>query len=61
MALSVQQVLNDAKKLASRLKDYDHNTDSLLAKAQNLQKTVETMKEVMIGSVVYMACVMDDN
>lgn len=46
MSVSVQEVLNDARKLATRLKKYDVSTDGLLAKAQTLEKTVESMKEV---------------
>ena len=46
MSISVHKVLNDAKKLAERLKDYESTTDIMLAKAQNLNKAVETMKEV---------------
>ncbi|KAI1288489.1 FGFR1 oncogene partner 2 -like protein [Halotydeus destructor] len=45
MAISVQQVLNDAKKLSTRLKDFEHEADQMLGKAQALDKTVDTMKE----------------
>lgn len=48
MSVSVQEVLNDARKLATRLKKYDASTDGLLAKAQTLEKTVESMKEVSV-------------
>lgn len=43
---SIQEAVSDAKKLASRLKKYDASTDSLLSKAQTLEKTVDSMKEV---------------
>ena len=46
MAVSVTDVLNDAKKLANRVKKYDVLTDNLLVKAANLEKTVDTMKDV---------------
>lgn len=45
---TVQDVVSDAKKLANRLKKYDATTDSLLAKAQTLEKTVDSMKEVSV-------------
>lgn len=48
MSLTVQQVLNDAKKLVSKLKEYDLKTDNLMARTQTLNKAVETMKEVLI-------------
>jgi len=48
MSISVHKVLTDAKKLAERLKDYESTTDIMLAKAHNLNKTVETMKEVSL-------------
>lgn len=50
MSISVHDVLNDAKKLAGRLKKFDASTDGLLAKAQGLEKTVESMKEVCMHS-----------
>ena len=52
MSVSVQEVLNDARKLATRLKKYDASTDGLLAKAQTLEKTVESMKEVSVWQVI---------
>ena len=48
---TVQDVVSDAKKLANRLKKYDATTDSLLAKAQTLEKTVDSMKEVSVVPV----------
>lgn len=51
MSVSVQQVISDAKKLAARLKDYESTTDTMLTKAQNLNKAVESMKEVGVTPV----------
>lgn len=49
MAVSVTDVLSDAKKLANRIKKYDASADNLLVKAANLEKTVETMKDVSLS------------
>lgn len=45
---TVQDAVSDAKKLAHRLKKYDAASDSLLAKAQTLEKTVDSIKEVSV-------------
>ena len=45
---SIQEVVNDAKKLASRLKKHDVAADGLIARAQALEKTVDSMKEVCV-------------
>lgn len=52
MAVSVTDVLNDAKKLANRIKKYDASTDNLLGKAANLEKSVEAMKDVSNFSTI---------
>ncbi|KAK8407366.1 hypothetical protein O3P69_002120 [Scylla paramamosain] len=41
----LQQVLTDARKLATRLRDHDSSADSLLSQAQGMYKHVESMKE----------------
>lgn len=41
----LQQVLTDARKLATRLRDHDSSADSLLSQAQGMFKQVESMKE----------------
>ncbi|XP_018015919.1 FGFR1 oncogene partner 2 homolog [Hyalella azteca] len=41
----LQQVLSDARKLATRLRDHDSSTDNLLSQAQGMFKQVESMKE----------------
>lgn len=42
----LQQVLTDARKLATRLRDHDSSAESLLSQAQGMFKQVESMKEV---------------
>ena len=44
----LQQVLSDARKLATRLRDHDSSADHLLTQAQGMFKQVESMKEVSI-------------
>jgi len=45
MSVGVNKLLTDAKKLVSKLKDYDSKTDLLMARTQSLNKSVEAMKE----------------
>ena len=45
MSLSVEQVLSDARRLSSRLREHDSLADSVLASTQGLFKGVEAMKE----------------
>jgi len=45
MSVSVNKLLTDAKKLVTKLKDYDSKTDHLMARTQTLNKSVESMKE----------------
>jgi len=42
----LQQVLSDARKLATRLRDHDSSADTLLTQAQTMFKQVESMKDV---------------
>ena len=42
----LQQVLTDARKLATRLRDHDSSADSLLTQSQGMFKQMESMKEV---------------
>ena len=44
----LQQVLSDARKLATRLRDHDSSADNLLTQAQSMFKQVESMKDVSI-------------
>ncbi|GIY55112.1 FGFR1 oncogene partner 2 homolog [Caerostris extrusa] len=45
MAITVQQLLNDAKRLVTRLRDHDNSADTLISQAQTLNNNVETMKQ----------------
>lgn len=48
MSVTVQQLLNDAKRLVTRLRDHDNSADTLISQAQTLNNNVEIMKEVSI-------------
>ncbi|GIY02359.1 FGFR1 oncogene partner 2 homolog [Caerostris darwini] len=45
MSVSVNQILNDAKRLVSRLRDHDSTADTIISQTQTLYKNVEAMKE----------------
>jgi len=45
MSLTVQQLLNDAKRLSSRLRDHDQSADHLIARAQEVLKEVDAMRQ----------------
>lgn len=45
MSLTVHQILNDAKRLVTRLRDHDNTADTIIAQAQSLNKTMESMNE----------------
>ncbi len=45
MSLSVQQLLSDARRLSSRLREHDSLADSVLSSSHELLKGVEAMKE----------------
>uniref|UniRef100_T1JNM9 FGFR1 oncogene partner 2 homolog n=1 Tax=Strigamia maritima TaxID=126957 RepID=T1JNM9_STRMM len=45
MALTVQQILSDAKRLVGRLRDHDSAADNLISEAQALHKQVDAMKQ----------------
>lgn len=46
MALAFQDVLNDAKKLTSRLNEHDSTADALVSQMQAVYQQVEAMKQV---------------
>lgn len=48
MSVSVNQILNDAKRLVSRLREHDSTADAIIGQTQTLYKNVESMKEVSI-------------
>ncbi|KAG8198869.1 hypothetical protein JTE90_015084 [Oedothorax gibbosus] len=45
MSVSVNQILNDAKRLVSRLREQDSTADTIIGQTQTLYKNVESMKE----------------
>lgn len=45
MSVTVQQLLNDAKRLVTRLRDHDNSADTLISQAQTLNNNVQTMME----------------
>jgi len=48
MAISVEAILSDARKLVLRLKEHDNSADCLIARMQSLHKQLEAMKQVHI-------------
>ncbi|XP_013786870.1 FGFR1 oncogene partner 2 homolog isoform X1 [Limulus polyphemus] len=44
MSLTVQQILSDAKRLVSRLREHDTSADALIAQTQMLNKHIESVK-----------------
>ncbi|XP_066999705.1 FGFR1 oncogene partner 2 homolog isoform X2 [Anabrus simplex] len=45
MSLTIQQIILDAKRLASRLKEHDSAADTLLSQAQSVYKQIDAMKQ----------------
>lgn len=45
MSLTIQQILSDAKRLASRLKEHDTAADVLLSQTQSVYKQLDAMKQ----------------
>jgi len=45
MSLTVQQLLQDAKRLSSRLRDHDQSADHLISRAQEVLKEVDAMRQ----------------
>jgi len=45
MSLTVQQLLSDAKRLSSRLRDHDQSADHLISRAQEVLKEVDAMRQ----------------
>jgi hypothetical protein len=46
MSLTIQQIILDAKRLASRLKEHDSAADALLSQTQSVYKQIDAMKQV---------------
>nr|CAD7426183.1 unnamed protein product [Timema monikensis] len=45
MSLTIQQIILDAKRLASRLKDHDTSADVLLSQTQSIYKQIDAMRQ----------------
>lgn len=45
MSLTVQQLLTDAKRLSTRLRDHDQTADTLITRAQEVLKQVDAMRQ----------------
>jgi hypothetical protein len=45
MSLTVHQLLSDAKRLTSRLRDHDTSADGIISSAQDVLKEVEAMRQ----------------
>lgn len=48
MSLTIQQIITDAKRLSSRLKDRDVVADLLLNETHAINKKIDAMKQVGI-------------
>lgn len=46
MSVTIQQILSDAKMLASKLKEHDSTADGLVSQAQFVSKKIDAMKQV---------------
>lgn len=55
MSLTIQQILLDAKRLASRLKEHDSAADALLSQTQSVYKQIDAMKQVGITNSAYIS------
>nr|CAD7575447.1 unnamed protein product [Timema californicum] len=45
MSLTIQQIILDAKRLASRLKEHDSSADVLLSQTQSIYKQIDAMRQ----------------
>lgn len=45
MSLTVQQILTDAKRLVTRLREHDNTADTLISQSETLNKKVSAMKQ----------------
>jgi len=55
MSLTIQQIILDAKRLASRLKEHDSAADALLSQTQSVYKQIDAMKQVGIIDLMYIS------
>lgn len=49
MSLTIQQIITDAKRLASRLKEQDVVADVLLNETHAINKKIDAMKQVFLN------------
>lgn len=49
MSVTIQQILSDAKRLATKLKEHDTAADALLSQAQFVYKKIDAMKQVSVA------------
>ena len=45
MSLTVQQLLNDAKRLSNRLREHDASADNVISSTQSVLKEMEAMRQ----------------
>lgn len=55
MSLTIQQIILDAKRLATRLKEHDSAADALLSQTQSVYKQIDAMKQVGITNSAYIS------
>lgn len=56
MALTIQDVLNDAKKLSNRLREQESSADGLVSQLQSHYQEVQAMKQVCVHYTLYLYC-----
>ncbi|XP_076351584.1 FGFR1 oncogene partner 2 homolog [Tachypleus tridentatus] len=49
MSVTVQQILGDAKRLVTRLREHDNSADNLIGQTETLSKHIESMKQYSDG------------
>ncbi len=45
MSLTIQQLLNDAKRLTSRLREHDASADNVISSTTSVLKDIEAMRQ----------------
>lgn len=53
MSLTIQQIITDAKRLASRLKERDSTADILLNETHAINKKIDAMKQVIFTALFH--------
>lgn len=59
MSITIQQILLDAKRLASRLKEHDSAADALLSQSQSVFKQIDAMKQVCNNLLCMYVCILN--